>query len=76
MKSWCLLWEDVFQIVKLLIDRGANINQTTTSSSTALRGACFDGHLEVGESLSKYTALLQYIRKRLKNNFVFRYVIF
>lgn len=37
---------------KKLVELGANVNQATKTNSTALRGACFDGHLEIGESFS------------------------
>ncbi|KAK6042440.1 hypothetical protein COOONC_20055, partial [Cooperia oncophora] len=35
-------------VVRILVEEaGANINQTTNTSSTPLRGACYDGHLEI-----------------------------
>ena len=34
-------------IVKVLIERGANIEHTTDSRSSPLRGAAFDGHMDV-----------------------------
>ncbi len=36
-----------FDIVKLLVEHGANINHTTKTNSTALRGACFNGNLDM-----------------------------
>lgn len=37
--------------VKLLVDKGADIEHTTDSKSSPLRGAAFDGHCEVCEYL-------------------------
>ncbi|CAG0898163.1 unnamed protein product [Darwinula stevensoni] len=34
-------------IVKLLVEHGANVNSTTRTNSTPLRAACFDGHLRI-----------------------------
>lgn len=39
------------KLVRLLVDRGAQIEHTTDSRSTPLRGAAFDGHCEVCEFL-------------------------
>ena len=41
-----------FDIVKLLVDHGADINHTTKSNSTPIRGAAYDGHTEVVEYLA------------------------
>ena len=35
------------EVVRSLLDAGAEVNHPTTSKSTPLRGACFDGHLDV-----------------------------
>ena len=37
--------------VKLLVERGANVNSTTKTNSTPLRAACFDGHFEIVQFL-------------------------
>jgi ankyrin repeat protein len=34
-------------VVEALLNAGVDVNQTTSSNSTALRGACYDGHLDV-----------------------------
>ncbi|XP_032992570.1 protein fem-1 homolog A [Lacerta agilis] len=34
-------------VARSLLERGANVNQTTLTNSTPLRAACFDGHLEI-----------------------------
>lgn len=39
------------ELVKLLVSRGADIEHTTDSRSSPLRGAAFDGHCEVCEFL-------------------------
>lgn len=44
------------KIVKYLISKGANVNSTTKSNSTALRAACFDGHYEIVKYLVEHDA--------------------
>ena len=39
------------EMVVKLIDLGANVNSTTSTNSTPLRAACYDGHLEVAKLL-------------------------
>lgn len=36
------------EVVKLLVENGVQINQSTNTNSTPLRGACYDGHLDIG----------------------------
>ncbi|VDM66056.1 unnamed protein product [Strongylus vulgaris] len=46
-----------FKVVRILVEEaGANINQTTNTSSTPLRGACYDGHLEIVKYLVEHGA--------------------
>ncbi|KAH9279482.1 Protein fem-1 -like protein C [Echinococcus granulosus] len=44
---WCAAAANYLEIVQFLVDRGADVNRTTITNSTALRAACFDGHEEV-----------------------------
>ncbi len=44
------------KFVKILIERGADIEHTTLSKSTPLRGAAFDGHCDVCEWLINHGA--------------------
>ncbi|KAM7534577.1 hypothetical protein Aperf_G00000104747 [Anoplocephala perfoliata] len=44
---WCASAANFLNIVRFLVKRGANVNATTATNSTALRAACFDGHEEV-----------------------------
>lgn len=38
-----------YDVVRYLVEEGgADINQTTDSSSSPLRGACYDGHFKIG----------------------------
>ena len=48
---WCAAAAGHFEVVKLLIKHGANVNNTTLTNSTPLRAACFDGHLEIVKHL-------------------------
>ena len=45
-----------FDIVKLLVEHGADINHTTKSNSTPIRGAAYDGHTEIVEYLANVGA--------------------
>ncbi|CAF0749022.1 unnamed protein product [Rotaria sp. Silwood1] len=40
-----------FDIVKLLVEHGANVNHRTKSNSTPLRGACYNGNVEMARYL-------------------------
>lgn len=44
---WCASAANYIDIVKFLVSRGADVNRTTITNSTALRAACFDGHEQV-----------------------------
>ncbi|KAL3317959.1 hypothetical protein Ciccas_003377 [Cichlidogyrus casuarinus] len=44
---WCASAAGNLDTVIYLVNRGANVNRTTVTSSTALRAACFDGHENV-----------------------------
>ena len=48
---WCAAAAGHSGIVRLLVDRGANVNSTTKTNSTPLRAACFDGHFEIVQYL-------------------------
>ncbi|KIH62530.1 ankyrin repeat protein [Ancylostoma duodenale] len=54
---WAASAAGKFDVVRLLVEEaGANINQTTNTSSTPLRGACYDGHLEIVKYLVEHGA--------------------
>lgn len=38
-----------FEICKMLVAAGADVNQTSDTNSTPLRSACYDGHVEIGK---------------------------
>ncbi|KAL4227621.1 Protein fem-1 B [Mactra antiquata] len=44
---WCAAGAGHYNIVKLLLDHGADVNHATVTNSTPLRAACFDGRLDV-----------------------------
>lgn len=40
---WCAAGSGHLNVVKLLVQHGADVNQKTRTQSTPLRAACFDG---------------------------------
>lgn len=44
---WCASAAGHSAIVKLLVERGANVNAVTCTHSSPLRAACFDGHFSI-----------------------------
>ena len=53
---WCAAGAGHFNIVKLLIDYGADVNHPTITNSTPLRAACFDGRLDIVKFLVEHNA--------------------
>jgi hypothetical protein len=49
-------------VIKLLVNHGANVNHRTDTDSTPLRAACFDGRLDivVSESLAFPTSFVNF----------------
>uniref|UniRef100_H2Y4Z8 Uncharacterized protein n=1 Tax=Ciona savignyi TaxID=51511 RepID=H2Y4Z8_CIOSA len=50
---WCAAACGYVEIVKLLVEHGANVNETTTTNSTPLRAACFLGNTPIVDYLIK-----------------------
>ena len=48
---WTAASNNHFDMVKLLVQHGANVNHTTKTNSTSLRGACYNGNLEMARYL-------------------------
>lgn len=44
---WCAGTGNYVEIVKMLIEAGANVNKPTSTGSTPLRGAAFNGHCDI-----------------------------
>ena len=53
---WCAAGAGHFNIVKLLVEYGANVNHPTITNSTPLRAACFDGRLDIVKYLIEHNA--------------------
>lgn len=53
---WCASGAGHFDIVRLLVESGADVNHTTCTNSTPLRAACFDGRLEIVKYLIDHKA--------------------
>ncbi|XP_052792862.1 protein fem-1 homolog B-like [Mya arenaria] len=63
---WCAAGAGHHNIVKMLIEHGANVNHTTATNSTPLRAACFDGRLDIVKYLIENKADVS-IANRYKN---------
>lgn len=61
---WAAAAAGHLEIVRYLVEEaGADINQTTQSNSSPLRGACYDGHYDIGINyLSVYLVMILVIR--------------
>ena len=57
---WCASTGNYVEIVKMLLEAGANVNISTATGSTPLRGAAFNGHCDVMEVLIANGADLNY----------------
>ena len=53
---WCAASAGYFNLVKLLVESGAEVNHATASNSNPLRPACFDGRLDIVEYLVDHGA--------------------
>ena len=53
---WCAASAGYFDIVKLLVESGAEVNHATASNSNPVRPACFDGRLDIVEYLVDHGA--------------------
>ncbi|CAD6194647.1 unnamed protein product [Caenorhabditis auriculariae] len=54
---WAAAAAGHFEVVKVLVEEAnACVNQPTSTHSTALRGACYDGHLEIVRYLADHGA--------------------
>ncbi|CAB3409050.1 unnamed protein product [Caenorhabditis bovis] len=54
---WAAAAAGYFDVVKVLVEEAnADVNQTTQTESTPLRGACYDGHLEIVKYLLDHGA--------------------
>ena len=60
---WCAASSGNLALVRLLIERGANVNSTTKTKSTPLRAACYDGHLNIVKYLIQKGADIELANK-------------
>ncbi|KAL8606921.1 hypothetical protein ACOMHN_048717 [Nucella lapillus] len=44
---WCAAGAGHFNVVRCLVEHGADVNHSTVTNSTPLRAACFDGRLDI-----------------------------
>ncbi|XP_073509569.1 protein fem-1 homolog B [Phyllobates terribilis] len=60
---WCAAGAGHYEVVKLLVGHGANVNHTTVTNSTPLRAACFDGRLDIVQFLVENDANISIANK-------------
>ena len=60
---WCAAGAGHLDVVKTLIESGADVNHPTFSNSTPLRAACFDGRLDIVKYLIEHKADLTITNK-------------
>ncbi|XP_012285319.1 protein fem-1 homolog B isoform X2 [Orussus abietinus] len=53
---WCAAGAGHLNVVKTLVQAGANVNYATQANSTPLRAACFDGRLDIVKYLIDHNA--------------------
>lgn len=53
---WCAAGGGHLNVVKTLVQHGANVNHPTKTNSTPLRAACFDGRLDIVRYLTENKA--------------------
>ncbi|XP_060559598.1 protein fem-1 homolog B-like [Ruditapes philippinarum] len=63
---WCSAGAGHYNIIKMLIEHGADVNHSTVTNSTPLRAACFDGRLDIVKYLLEHGADLS-IANKFKN---------
>ena len=63
---WCSAGAGHYNIIKMLIEHGADVNHSTVTNSTPLRAACFDGRLDIVKFLLEHGADLS-IANKFKN---------
>ncbi|XP_041362073.1 protein fem-1 homolog B-like [Gigantopelta aegis] len=60
---WCASGAGHFNVVKCLIEHGADVNHPTLTNSTPLRAACFDGRLDIVRYLVEHKSDLTIANK-------------
>lgn len=61
--KYCSLGSGHVNVVKTLVQAGANVNHATLTNSTPLRAACFDGRLDIVLYLTQHGADIQIANK-------------
>ena len=64
---WCAACDGHFDVVKLLVRYGADVNHPTFTNSTPIRPACFDGRLDIVKYLVDYKADITISNKHNNN---------
>jgi Fem-1 family protein b len=65
---WAAATINNFQIVKLLVEHGANVNHTTKTNSTPLRGACYNGNVDMARYLIENSADIHIAKENHETN--------
>ena len=61
--QWAIIFKRNLDIVKLLLEHGANVNHLSFTEETPLHLACMIGHLEITKELLKHNPDINAVRK-------------
>jgi Fem-1 family protein b len=67
---WAAAANNNFEIVKLLVEHGANVNHTTKTNSTPIRGACYNGNVDMARYLIKNGADIRIAKENNETNLI------
>ncbi|CAF0804188.1 unnamed protein product [Rotaria sordida] len=67
---WAAAAVDNFQIVKLLVEHGAQVNHTTKTNSTAFRCACWNGNTDMARYLNENGANIHITKIHNETNLI------
>jgi Fem-1 family protein b len=65
---WTVAAKNNFEMVKLLVEHGADVNHTTKTNSTPLRGACYNGNIDMARYLIENGADIHIAKENNETN--------
>ncbi|CAF2535841.1 unnamed protein product [Rotaria sp. Silwood2] len=65
---WTAAATNNFEMVKLFVEHGANVNHTTKTNSTPLRSACYNGNIDMARYLIEHGANINIAKENNDTN--------